>query len=151
MLKYKFKQCICLPTHHNPQFSSQIVMQGSRSICVCKTHHNLQFSPQMQKHKFTQCICPQNPPQSSLFATNSKAIVQTATLISKPTTINCFHHKKLKHKFKECLCLQNPPQSYVFTTNSNGRVKKYLCLPNSPHSSVFTSNAKAGVQIVYMS
>ena len=151
MLKHKFKQCTCLQTHRNPQFSSQILMHGSRSICVCKTHLNLQFSLQMQKHKFKQCLCLQNPPQSSLFTTNSKALVQTATLISKPTTINSLHHKKLKPKFKQCLYLQNPPQSYVFPTNSKGRIKKYLCHKNPPQSSVFPTNTKTGVQIVYMS
>ena len=107
---------------------------SSNKVSDFKTHHNCLFSPQKtkayvqtvsltskppQSSVFTtnskardkKYLCLQNPPQSSVFTTNSVALVQTAYLFSKPTTIDCFHHKTLKHKFKHCLCLQNPPQS----------------------------------------
>ena len=139
-------------------------MQGSRSICVFKTHHNRHFSRQIVKHYVKQhlCFCNppqstvfttnsnarvkkypclQNSPQSSLFTTNSKALVQTASLFSKPATIDCFHHKKLS--VLTVSLTSNPTTILSFTTKSKARVKKYMCLQNPPQSSVFTTNAKA--------
>ena len=58
-------------THHNLQFSPQMLQNRSMRVYVFKIHHNLQFSPQMLTNQIDESLCLQNPPQFSVFTTNA--------------------------------------------------------------------------------
>ena len=57
-------------THHDLQFSPQMLQNQSMRVYVFKTHHNFQFSPQMLQKQIDESLRLQNPPQSSVFTTN---------------------------------------------------------------------------------
>ena len=104
-------------THHNLQFSPQMLHNRSMRVYVFKTHHNLQFSTQMLQNKINESLC------------------------LKPTTIFSFHHKCYRTKSMRIYVLKTHHNLQFSPQMLQNKINKSLCLQSSPHSSVFTTNA----------